>query len=115
MLLASRIEFARSRIASDNSNVYEVFGTFALALSSQGVVDPLSEAGVREGFKLLNEIAARADADTIELLRTAVFEVLCDTAAGIKGARSQLVDGARKVFEEVAEDYDAPGPFSKGG
>jgi Domain of unknown function (DUF4265) len=66
----------------------------------------LSERGIAEGFAFLNSLVAHADVDMIELLRSGVFEVLCDTAVGIERARAHLVPAARRIFEEVAADYE---------
>ena len=65
-----------------------------------------SATGVTEGFGVLNA-AASGDEDTIELLRSGVFEILCDTALGEERARAHLVPPARTIFEEVAGFYEA--------
>lgn len=106
LLLSSNGEFAQRRPGTENSSEYEVFGDLALALSGQDPTNELSERGIAEGFALLNRLVGEADIDTIELLRTGVFEVLCDTTLGTTRARTHLVPAARKIFEEVAADYE---------
>jgi hypothetical protein len=105
LLLRSAGEFARQRSNLDNSLPYEVFGDLALTLAGR-LTDELSEAGIAEAFDCFNILAANGDEDTIELLRSGVFEILCDRTLGIERARANLAPPARRIFDEVAAYYE---------